>query len=297
MMTQREPVTVFGGTGYLGSQIVKALIKGGHRVRIASRHAGHEPMPAGTEAVTCDIRDTGQVRQAVDGARAVVNAVSLYHEQGDASFYQIHVKAAERIAHEAAQADVSRLVLISGIGASEHSSSAYVRARGAGERVTRQQFPDATVLRPSVLFDQTGGLVANLERVTRAPVVPLFGRGHTRLQPAHVGDVAQAVVRVLGRERTQGRIFELGGGIHRFRDCVRMDLAHRGRRRLLIPVPFMAWHALALVLGRLPEPQLTRDQVILMASDNVVGEGCPSFDDLGIEPRGLGHVLSEPSEG
>ncbi len=289
--TETGPVTVFGGTGYLGRRIVEALEADGYPVRVASRGALETALPAGVEVVPCDIRNPDRVREAVKGAAAVVNAVSLYHEQGGASFQQIHVQGAERIAREASRAGVRRLVLISGIGADEDSASAYVRARGAGERVTRAQFDGATVLRPSVLFDQTGGFVANLEQLTRMPVVPLFGRGQTQLQPAHVADVAQAVVQVIKREEARGETYELGGGCYRFRDCVAMDLACRHRKRLVLPVPFLVWRALAAVLGRLPDPPLTRDQVILMEADNVVAPDRPSFEDLGIEPEDLASVL------
>ncbi|MDX1635226.1 MAG: NAD(P)H-binding protein [Marinobacter sp.] len=297
MATESQPVTVLGGTGYLGRQIVAALLDARYPVRVASRHADQASLPEGVEAFRCDITDKKQVREAVSGAFAVVNAVSLYHERGSATFDQIHVQGAAQVAQEASRARAGRLVLISGIGANERSASAYVRARGAGERMSWQYFLGATVLRPSVLFDQTGGFVANLEQLTRAPVVPLFGRGRTRLQPAHVADVARAVVRVIERDRGEHPVYELGGQSYAFRDCVKMDLAYRRRRRLLVPVPFLVWHAMAAVLGRLPEPPLTRDQVILMKSDNLVAEGCPSFDDLDISPRDLASVLERPAQG
>lgn len=287
------PVTVFGGTGYLGRHVVKVLREADYPVRVASRGASRRALPAGVTAVPCDIRNEERVRAAVDGATAVINAVSLYHEQGGASFDQIHVRGAQALARACAEAGVGRLVLVSGIGASEDSASAYVRARGAGERVTWEQFEDATVLRPSVLFDEDGGFVANLEQLTRAPLVPLFGRGQTRVQPAHVADVAEAAVQAIRRDEAKGRAYELGGGRYSFRECVNMDLAHRGRKRLVVPVPFLVWHLLAAVLGRLPEPPLTRDQVILMKADNVVAEDAPSFRDLDIEPRTLADSLGQ----
>ncbi len=187
----------------------------------------------------------------------------------------------------------SRLVHISGIGADPASRSAYVRARAAGERLVREAFPEATILRPSVMFgpeDAFFNLLADLARVL--PVLPLFGKGTVRLQPVYVEDTAAAVARALADPAAPGRTYELGGPrIYRYAELVRLALEHSGRRRLLLPVPYLAWDAIATLAGWLPNPPISRDQVTLMREDNVVAAGMPGLADLGIVPTAPETVL------
>jgi NADH dehydrogenase len=199
-------VCVFGGTGFLGRRIVRHLAAAGMRVRVVARRpARPEGLEVGNiELQAADIRDAAAVATAVAGARAVVNAVSLYVETRDISFAAIHVDGAERLARLARDAGVERLVHVSGIGADPGSSSRYVAARGLGELRVRSAFPQATALRPSVLFGAGDTFLSTLDGITRLPVVPLFGAGRTRLQPVHVDDVAGAVVRILQRPDTAG---------------------------------------------------------------------------------------------
>lgn len=292
-----RPVTVFGGTGFLGRVIVRRLLEAGVQVRVAARNP---QFPAGeefdnrVERCTADIRDRDAVARAVDGASGVVNAVSLYAERAGATFDAIHVEGAANLARAAREAGVERLVHVSGIGVDEHSPSAYVRARARGERRVREIFPEAVILRPSVIFGPHDAFLAALKSVTLAPVIPLFGKGGTRLQPVYVEDVALAVERSLEDPEASGRVFELGGAeVLTYREVVEAVLAHLGRRRLLVPMPFPAWRLLAGVTSVLPDPPLTRDQVILMQADNVVGGELLTFADLGIEPSGLRGALPD----
>jgi len=284
-------ITVFGGTGFLGRAIVRHLAKSGVTIRIAARHP-YTPDLAGAggqiELQTANVCDEDTVVEAVRGATGVVNAVGLYVEQGKATFDAIHVEGAERVARRAREAGIRRLVHISGIGADLASPSKYVRARARGEQRVRSTFPDAVILRPSVLFGPNDAFLSALEAATRLPVVPLFGTGATRLQPVYVEDVARAVLRVLETPGAAGRVFELGGArIYSYKDIVERVLAHFGRRRLLLPVSFTVWRLIARMASRLPNPPLTLDQVMLMETDNVVGTGVGTFGDLGIEPHSL----------
>lgn len=291
-------VTVFGGTGYLGRCIVARLAGTGTTVRVAVRHPeklglGNLPGPGAVLPALADVRDEAAVAAAVTGADAVINSVGLYLEQGGATFQAVHVEGAGRVARAAAAAGVSRLVHISGIGAAARSPSAYVRARAAGEAAVRAAFEGAAILRPSVLFgpgDAFFNMLAGLARAS--PVLPLFGRGDTRLQPVYVDDVAEAAVRALSGDAALGRTFELGGPkAYSYRDLLTLMLAQIGRRRYLLPLPFALWHGLARVAGGLPRPPLTRDQVILMEQDNVVDPDAHGFADLGIEPTAVEAVL------
>lgn len=290
---QEAPTTVVGGTGFLGRAIVRELVEAGRPVRIAARRPRlPDWLEAGdqVEAVACDLRDEQQITAALAGSGAVVNAASLYVERPRAglTFEAIHVAGAERLARLAREAGVSRLVHVSGIGVAESSPSAYVRARFAGERAVIDALPKAILLRPAVLFGPDDAFLTALVRLARLPAFPLFGRGSTRLQPVHVDDVARAAVRLSGARPLERRLFELGGPERlTYRQIVEQVLAHLACRRPLLPVPFAAWRLAAALLAPLPSPPLTRDQVILMQQDTLVGEDVGTFDDLGSVPRTL----------
>ncbi len=284
-------VTVFGGTGFLGHRIVERLAAAGARVRVAVRHTteGIPPQGGDIEAVYADVREGTTVAQAVRGSDLVVNAVGLYVEHGGATFQAVHVDGAQEVARAAREAGIPRLVHISGIGADVNSESSYVRSRALGELAVREACMQAIILRPSVLVGRGDALSRSLAAITRiSPVFPLFGDGSTRLQPVLVDDVAEAVVKAVDSPSGSGKVYELGGPrVYRYKELVELVLVHLKRRRVLVPVPFFVWQIQATLLGILPNPPLTRDQVILMRRDNVVSDTALTFADLGITPRGV----------
>ncbi|MFO7954383.1 complex I NDUFA9 subunit family protein [Thioalkalivibrio sp.] len=290
-------ITVFGGTGFLGSRIVHELSNAGHAVRIASRRAA---VPSGLEQQArvdhcrADIRDDADVARAVEGAHGVVNAVSLYVEQRDLRFATIHVDGAARLARAAHQAGLERVVQLSGIGADRRSPSPYIRARAEGEVTVQREFPNAVIVRPSVLFGPGDAFLRNLAGLAALPVIPLFGRGLTRLQPVHVTDIARAIAKLCGNEAPAQLVYELGGPeVLTYRQILTLVLTHVGRKRPLLPVPFGVWHALAGLASVLPNPPLTRDQIYLMQQDNVASNSTGSFADLGITPRSFETLLPD----
>ena len=297
---------VFGGSGFLGRQIVRRLVESGARVRVAVRHPERATFPTEAGAVTtvrADVWEEVSVGPAVAGADAVVNTVGHYVERGGATFEAIHGRGAQHVARAAAAAGVGRLVHISGIGADERSESTYVRARAIGERLVREAFPAATILRPSVMFGPDDAFFNQLAAIARAmPVLPLFGTGKVRLQPAYVGDVAEAVAKALASEAAEGKTYELGGPrAYSYRALLELLLRQTGRKRLLLPVPYSAWEILAAVMAPLPKRPISRDQVVLMKQDNVVGPDALSFADLGIAPHSVEEILpsylgNEPDE-
>ncbi len=289
-------ITVFGGTGFLGSAIVRTLLRQGAHVRVAARRPERlQPSehPERLTALQTDVTDVASVAAALDGCQAVVNAVGLYVERGADTFEAVHVRAAENVARLATQAGVEQLVHVSGIGASAGSSSSYVRARADGEQRVRDSFGDASILRPSVLFGPGDSFLSTIDVISRlSPVFPLFGDGDTRLQPVYVDDVAQAVARVLEDSTTRARICELGGPrIYTYREIIECVLDYRRRRRVLMPVPFGIWTVQAKLLAVVPNAPLTEDQVILMREDNVVGEGVVTLKDLGVTARSIEDML------
>lgn len=285
--------TLFGGTGFLGSRVADRLAAEGWRTRVAARRPSGLPAPL--EAVEADVRDEASVSRAVQGSGAVINAVGLYVERGAETFEAVHVVGARRVAAACAEAGVGRLVHVSGIGVDPSSESAYVRARAAGEAAVREAFPAATILRPSVLFGPGDGFLNTFAGIARtSPVVPLFGDGGTRVQPVFVEDVAQAATRCLTDPAAPGRVYELGGPkAYAYRELIGLVMERIGRRRLLLPLPYPAWSALAMLAGLLPSPPLTRDQIALVRRDNLADPALPGLADLGIEPTPVEAVLAD----
>lgn len=289
-----KSITVFGGSGFLGREVVRRLAGEGAQLRVAVRH----PERAGflqkfgrvgqIVPMRADVWDEATVAPALAGADAVVNTVGHYVERGGASFEAIHGQGARHVALAARAAGARHLVHISGIGADPASDSSYVRARAIGERLVREAFPDATILRPSVMFGPEDSFLNTLASIGRAPVIPLFGTGEVRLQPVYVGDVAAAVATALTMEAAMGRLYELGGPrIYSYEALVRLVQRLSGRKSLLLPVPYGVWHALAALTAPLPFRPISRDQVTLMQKDNVVGADALTLADLGITPTAI----------
>ena len=293
-------VTVFGGTGFLGRRVVRHLRKHGFSVRIASRHPdrGRRLFGSGDpelRAVGTDIHDERTVVGALADAYGAVNAVSLYVEHGRETFHSVHVEAAERVAILARRAGVERLVHVSGIGADAGSPSLYIRKRGEGELAVQAGFKDAILVRPAVMFGPDDAFLTTiLELLRRLPIYPMFGRGLTRLQPAYVEDVAAAIVSALRRTQTRAITFECGGPrTYSYEGFLRVVAHEAGLERILVPIPFAAWHALARIAEVLPTPPITRNQVELMEVDTVCSAGMPGFEELAISPSAVEDILKQ----
>jgi uncharacterized protein YbjT (DUF2867 family) len=296
--TNGRTVTVFGGTGFLGRRIVRQLRSCGFPVRIASRHPdrGHRlfgPDDPQLQSVGANIHDERSVADALAGAYGVVNAVSLYVEHGQETFHSVHVEAAQRVAAQAHRAGVDRLIHISGIGADAASQSRYIRKRGEGELAVRAAFAEALFIRPAVMFGPDDAFLTTILKLLRQlPIYPMFGRGRTRLQPAYVEDVAEAVARVMRRAETHSIIFEFGGPhAYSYEEFLRA-VAHQARLApRLIPIPLAVWHALAGATEMFPSPLLTRNQVELMQIDTVSSPEKPGLVELGISPHSVEAIL------
>ena len=291
-------VTVFGGTGFVGRRIVKHLYDHDFLVRIASRHPGRARVLFGDEeprlqSMMADIHDDASVAAAIADGHGVVNAVSLYVERGTETFQSVHVAAAARIAHHARDSGVRRLVHISGIGADATANSPYICSRGRGEAAVKAEFPDAIIVRPAAMFGPDDAfLTAILQVLRRLPAYPMFGRGSTRLQPAYVEDVAEAIARCAGLAQTPATIFECGGPrIYSYSELLKAIAGEAGLRPFLFPMPFAVWHVLAFFAELLPNPPITRNQVELMQTDNVASPQLPGFGDLSISPSAVEHFI------
>lgn len=292
-------VTIFGGSGFLGRHVVKRLAKRGWRVRIATRNPSDALFLKTAGAVGqivpvfANVRDDHSVAAAVAGADIVINMVGILYESGRQTFKAVHEEAAGRIARAAREAGAERMIQISAIGAAPESRSHYARTKAAGERAVLDAFPDATILRPSIVFGPDDGffnLFASMSRIS--PFLPLMGGGRTRFQPVYVGDVADAMLACLDRPASKGKTYELGGpAVYSFRQLMELLLQTIGRNRALVSIPWPIAGLQATFLGLLPKPLLTRDQLAQLKTDNVVSEGALTLADLDVSPTAVELIL------
>lgn len=296
-------VTVFGGSGFVGRHVVRALAKRGFRIRVAVRRpdlAGHL-QPLGTvgqiHAIQANLRYPDSVDAALSGASAAINLVGILAEGSRQRFASVQAQGAGTVARAAARQGVLQLIHVSAIGADLHSQSEYARSKAQGEAAILATFPQAVILRPSIIFGPEDGffnLFAGLAQLL--PVLPLIGGGHTRFQPVFVGDVAEALANSLEGKARLGTVYELGGPeIRSFRELLEMLLQEIGRPRVLVPLPFALARLQAAFLQMLPKPLLTVDQVRLLETDNVVSAAAISENrtliDLGLTPTAMAAIL------
>ncbi|WP_319532990.1 complex I NDUFA9 subunit family protein [uncultured Cohaesibacter sp.] len=297
-------VTVFGGSGFLGRHVVRALALKGYRVRVAVRRpdlAGFL-QPLGNVGqvmpMQANLRDANSVARAVEGADAVVNLVGILYETGKQSFDAVHHIGANTIAEAAARAGISKLVQISAIGASEESAAGYARSKALGEEAALAAVPSAIVIRPSLLIGSEDNFFNKFAEMARiSPFLPLIGGGLTKFQPVFVGDVANVIARGVDGLLKPGATYELGGpDVRTFRELMDMMMAVTHQQRMLLPIPFWLAGMMGSVFQSLPvTPPLTRDQVTMLKSDNVVSELAKAegrtFEGLEINPMAIEAVI------
>jgi NADH dehydrogenase len=297
-------IVVFGGSGFIGRQVVRALAKRGKRVRVPMRrpHLGLDLRIMGDvgqiQLVQANVRNEASIKRALEGASGVVNLVGILAENGRQTFTDVQAEGAARIARTAASLGIERMVQLSAIGADPYSKSRYGRSKGLAEKSVCETLPQAVILRPSIVFgadDSFFNRFADMARLaSMAPLIgalPLIGGGRTRFQPVFVGDVAEAVCAALDRSDARGRIFELGGPrIYTFKELLQYILRETARSCTLVPLPFFlaeplgALIAAAFRLVPFAEPPLTGDQVRMLRRDNVVAAdgSIGTFADLGV---------------
>lgn len=296
--TVRKVATVFGGSGFIGRYLVQRLANHDFVVRVAVRD------PAGARflqtqgrvgqivPLAASVTEEEAAARAIAGANLVVNLVGILHERRPGDFQRIQAEGAGRVARLAAAAGAERLVHVSAIGADAASPSAYGRSKGEGEQAVRAAFPGAVILRPSIVFGPEDGFFNRFAQLARMlPFMPVIAGG-ARFQPVYVGDVADAIVAAAEREDAPGRTFELGGPrVASFRELLRYILEVTGGRKPLVDIP-PGIAALQARMGEfLPNPPLTRDQLLMLGRDNVVAEGAAGLAELGVAPKAMEAVV------
>ncbi len=295
-----DVTTVFGGSGFIGRYVVRRLAHAGKTVRVAVRDTERAlflKTAGGIGQIVplhAPVSDDAAVRRAVSGADWVVNLVGCLTESRAATFQAVHVDAAARVAGAAASAGVSRLVHLSAIGADPASDSRYASTKGQGEAAVRAAFPAATILRPSIVFGPEDNFFNRFAAMTRMlPFMPVI-EGATRMQPVFVGDVADAVLAALRSDEAAGKTYELGGPKQwLFVDLLAYILKVTGRDLALVNMPVPLVRLQACVMELLPGKLLTRDQLKMLAHDNVVGSGALGLGDLGISATAVEQIVPD----
>lgn len=298
-MYKGKTVTIFGGTGFVGRYIVARLAKMGALIRVVTRtpESAYFLKTYGNVGqilgVACSYKTFEDVEQCIKNSDAVINCLGILFENSKQKFESVHVEYARWIAEAAAQNTVQTLVHISALGC-DQSQSQYATTKFEAEKAVFKAFPNATLLRPSVIFgaeDNFFNMFAKLSMV--APALPLIAGGHTKFQPVYVGDVADTVIYCLNNPSlTGGKIYELGGPeILSFKSILQRLEKVTERKRYLINLPTPIARVQAALFSLLPKPLLTQDQITALETDNIVSQGALGFKDLGITPKSLDEIL------
>ncbi len=292
-------ITVIGGSGFLGRYIVGRLLKAGASVRVLVRNiesAGHlKPLATPNQLIilSANITDERSLRLAIKGSDDVINLVGIIAETVGQKFTKTHIEGAENIAKICTQTGVKRLIHFSAIGASENSNIKYAKSKALGEAQVNKAFPDAIIIRPSLVFGKYDHFFNMMARIALvSPIIPLIGGGETKFQPIYAGDLAVAVHHLLLEKKPKHKIYELGGpDIVSMKEMMRIMVGEIGYQRIVLSVPL--W--LSLLMGRflnlLPKPPLTVEQVRLLQQDNIADSRVAGLAELGIQPQTLGSIL------
>lgn len=293
-------VTIFGGSGFVGRAMVRALAQKGVLVRVACRRIelAERVKTAGdvgqVTVMRTNLRMPDSVAASVAGSQAVINASGIPFQRGRQRYQEVHVGGARAIAEAATAAGVERLIHLSGIGADRRTTTnPYIRSKVDAEDAIVAGFPSATFLRPSVVFGPGDVMFTRMAKIAAmAPVVPVVGDGRARVQPVFVGDVADAAVAVLERPETARSVFELGGPtVYTYREIAELTLREIDRRKPIVAVPAGLMRIAGWFAEFLPVPPLTHDQVDLLIRDNIVRAGANSLATLGISPTAAEVIL------
>jgi NADH dehydrogenase len=304
-LNNRALITIYGGSGFIGRHVVRAIAKTGARMRIAVRRpelAGFLQPLGGVgqiQAVQANVRYPDSLLAAAEDADAVINLVGILFPSGKQTFKSVMDEGARHVAEAARETGARSLVHVSAIGASAKAPSTYGRSKWAGEQAVKDAFPEAVILRPSIVFGPGDDFFNRFGSLAQfSPVLPLIGGGKTRIQPVFAGDVAKAITAALTGKTEAGAPYELGGPeVLTMKEIMQRVLTYTMRKRLLLSEPFFLAKLQGAFLQLLPKPLLTIDQVRMLETDNVVSEEAKranhTLEGLGIEPIAIESVVPD----
>lgn len=298
---QGKNVTIFGGSGFLGTYIVRELANAGATIRVISRNPSQAQhlKPLGTVGQISlekgNLMRADSLQSWVNGADIVINLVGILSQNSHQRFHALHAQAAEKIAQAAAKANVEKLLHVSALGVDKNPHSLYARSKLAGETAILAAFPNATILRPSVIFGAEDDFTNRFACMAScSPLIPVVDGGRTRFQPIYVGDVAKAALHAVTRSESQGKIYELGGAdVQSMREIIDYICQTIYRQRGFISLPSCFAKPLGRLLQLLPKPPLTADQVSLLKYDNICSDEYPGLKELGISPTSMAVIIPD----
>ena len=293
MQLRNKTVSVIGGSGFIGRALVEKLARAGARVTVLTRNTVRSKnlKPLGDvgqiTVIGGDALVNDDLTLAIQSADYVVNLIGIFHPSGKQKFENAQAQLPQNIATVAQKTGIKKIIHLSAIGADLNSSSNYLRTKAEGERGLLSVAPSSTILRPSIVFGPGDGFFDRFAKMAMiAPALPLLGGGTTKFQPVFVGDVADSILYCLTHQQTDGQIYELGGpSIYSFKELLAYTLSSIGKKRGLIPVPIFAMQLPAALASILPNPPITRDQLRMLSSDNIVNEKMPDITSFGIIPQ------------
>jgi len=293
MQLRNKTVSVIGGSGFIGRALVEKLARAGARVTVLTRNTVRSKnlKPLGDvgqiTVIGGDALVNDDLTLAIQSADYVVNLIGIFHPSGKQNFENAQAQLPQNIATVAQKTGIKKIIHLSAIGADLNSSSNYLRTKAEGERGLLSVAPSSTILRPSIVFGPGDGFFDRFAKMAMiAPALPLLGGGTTKFQPVFVGDVADSILYCLTNQQTDGQIYELGGpSIYSFKELLAYTLSSIGKKRGLIPVPIFAMQLPAALASILPNPPITRDQLRMLSSDNIVNEKMPDITSFGIIPQ------------
>ncbi len=294
-------ITIIGGTGFLGRYVVRRLARAGYVLRVIARRPDaalylKTAGDVGQVVLTYgDLTAPETLSGKLDNSYAVINLAGIMFESGRQKFTAVHNEGIDKLAQMAKAARVPRFIHLSALGIDKTMGSRYARSKVLGENAVLGTLPDATILRPSVMFGPEDNFFNQFARLAAlSPALPLIGGGHTRFQPVYVDDVAKAVEVALQRADSKGHIYELGGPrTYSFKQLLEYILRITGAHCRLMSLPFGMASFIGALGEFLPRPPLTRDQVILLRHDNVVTPNARTFANLGIQPLPLEDIVPQ----
>ncbi len=291
-----KTITIFGGTGFLGRYVVNKLCKENYIIKIVSTNPqkGAFLKPCGSVGqVNCvygNIRDYNSVKENIKDSQIVINLVGILYKKGKNNFSNVHAIGAEYIAKACTEENIERLIHISALGIDKPSGSVYARSKLNGEKAVHNAYPNAIILRPSIIFGPEDNFINKFAFITKiSPIVPLIGNGKAKFQPIYVEDVADSIAACLNNKNSCGKIYELGGNeIYSFRELLQLIINIVGKKRFILPLPTPMVKLVAIFLSLFPiTPIITNDQIKLLKVDNILSANSLKIGDLGIKPRGL----------
>jgi uncharacterized protein YbjT (DUF2867 family) len=299
MQLRNKKVVIFGGTGLLGKYIVRILAKEGAVIKILSRNP-----EKGAELKTCggvgqvsfvkgEISDDGKIEELIKNSDIVINTTGILFEKRKAKFAKFYIEFPKLIGELSKKYGIKDVIHISALGVDKVKNSKYAVAKFTGEKELKIANSNATIIRPSVVFGAEDNFINRFARIIKlSPIVPLVGKGYTKFQPVYAPDIALSVLKVLLNKNLQGKIYELGGpDIFNLREINEIIIQHLGVKRAFVNIPFAIMNFAASFLQLLPNPPITKDQLVLLKHDNVTQNKALTFFNLNIQPKKLGDVL------